>query len=29
LSYFNDSILKALDATRKELKIKDKDLKAL
>lgn len=29
LSYFNDSILEALDATRKELKIKDKNLKAL
>jgi hypothetical protein len=29
LSYFNDSVLKALDATRKELKIKDKNLKAL
>lgn len=29
LSYFQDSILKALDETRKELKIKDKNLKAL
>ena len=29
LSYFNDSILEALDATRKELKIKNKNLKAL
>ena len=29
LEYFNDSVLKALDATRKELKIKDKNLKAL
>ena len=29
LSYFNDSVLKALDETRKELKIKDKNLKAL
>ena len=29
LSYFNDSVLKALDDTRKQLKIKDKDLKAL
>ena len=27
--YFNDSILEALDKTRKELKIKDKNLKAL
>lgn len=29
LKYFNDSIFKALDETRKELKIKDKNLKAL
>lgn len=29
LSYFNDSVLQALDETRKELKIKDKNLKAL
>ena len=29
LQYFNDSILEDLDATRKELKIKDKNLKAL
>ena len=29
LSYFNDSVLTALDETRKELKIKDKNLKAL
>lgn len=29
LEYFNDSILEALDQTRKELKIKDKNLKAL
>ena len=29
LTYFNDSVLEALDATRKELKIKDKNLKAL
>ena len=29
LEYFNDSVLKALDDTRKELKIKDKNLKAL
>lgn len=29
LEYFNDSVLKALDETRKELKIKDKNLKAL
>ena len=29
LGYFNDSVLKALDETRKELKIKDKNLKAL
>lgn len=29
LEYFNDSILKKLDATRKELDIKDKRLKAL
>ena len=29
LEYFNDSILKDLDNTRKELKIKDKNLKAL
>ena len=29
LSYFNDSVLQALDGTRKELKIKDKNLKAL
>lgn len=29
LEYFNDSILKALDETRKELNIKDKNLKAL
>ena len=29
LKYFNDSVLKALDDTRKELKIKDKNLKAL
>lgn len=29
LEYFQDSILKALDATRKELKIKDKNLRAL
>ncbi len=29
LEYFQDSVLKALDATRKELKIKDKNLKAL
>ena len=29
LSYFNDSVLKALDDTRKELGIKDKNLKAL
>lgn len=29
LKYFNDSVLKALDETRKELKIKDKNLKAL
>lgn len=29
LNYFNDSILKDLNETRKELKIKDKNLKAL
>lgn len=29
LEYFNDSVLKALDETRKELNIKDKSLKAL
>lgn len=29
LKYFNDSVLKALDETRKELNIKDKNLKAL
>lgn len=29
LKYFNDSIMKALDDTRKELGIKDKNLKAL
>lgn len=29
LEYFNDSVLKALDQTRKDLKIKDKNLKAL
>ena len=29
LEYFNDSVLKALDETRKELGIKDKNLKAL
>ena len=29
LEYFNDSVLQALDDTRKELKIKDKNLKAL
>ena len=29
LKYFNDSVLEALDNTRKELKIKDKNLKAL
>lgn len=29
LKYFNDSVLQALDATRKELKVKDKNLKAL
>ena len=29
LKYFNDSVLEALDKTRKELKIKDKNLKAL
>lgn len=29
LEYFNDSILKSLDETRKELNIKDKNLKAL
>lgn len=29
LEYFQDSVLKALDATRKELKIKDKNLKVL
>lgn len=29
LSYFKDSVLQELDATRKELKIKDKNLKAL
>ena len=29
LKYFNDSVLKALDETRKELHIKDKNLKAL
>ena len=29
LEYFNDSVLKSLDETRKELKIKDKNLKAL
>lgn len=29
LRYFNDSVLQALDETRKELKIKDKNLKAL
>jgi hypothetical protein len=29
LQYFNDSVLEDLDATRKELKIKDKNLKAL
>lgn len=29
LNYFNDSLLKALNATRKELKIKDKNLKSL
>lgn len=29
LKYFSDSVLQALDETRKELKIKDKNLKAL
>lgn len=29
LEYFNDSVLKQLNATREELKIKDKNLKAL
>ena len=29
LKYFNDSVLKELDQTRKDLKIKDKNLKAL
>ena len=29
LEYFNDSIFKALDDTRRQFKIKDKDLKAL
>lgn len=29
LEYFNDSVLQALDATRKALKVKDKNLKAL
>ncbi len=29
LKYFNDSVLEQLDKTRKELKIKDKNLKAL
>lgn len=29
LEYFQDSVLKALDETRKELRIKDKNLKAL
>ena len=29
LEYFKDSVLQELDATRKELKVKDKDLKAL
>ena len=29
LEYFNDSVLQELNATRKELKIKDKNLKAL
>ena len=29
LKYFNDSVLEQLNATRKELKIKDKNLKAL
>jgi len=29
LEYFQDSVLRALDETRKELKIKDKNLKAL
>jgi len=29
LEYFNDSVLKALDETRKKLRIKDKNLKAL
>lgn len=29
LKYFNDSVLQALDETRKELNIKDKNLKAL
>lgn len=29
LEYFNDSVLKALDDTRNELRIKDKNLKAL
>ena len=29
LKYFNDSVLQTLDETRKELKIKDKNLKAL
>ena len=29
LGYFNDSVLKALDETKKELKIKDKNLKVL
>ena len=29
LKYFNDSVLQALDDTKKELKIKDKNLKAL
>ena len=29
LQYFNDSVFQALDATRKELHIKDKNLKAL
>ncbi len=29
LKYFNDSVLQALDETRNELKIKDKNLKAL
>lgn len=29
LEYFKDSVLQELDSTRKELKVKDKDLKAL